>query len=184
MRSGVTMTGGAEASHGTLLVASAASAETTQTAAESGPWESDRQRGTLPALLTPDDIEFEIRRLIARLVAGSRLLRRSEAHDDESNAGREVLLDLEVDGVRCQLTRRRSTGRSGVARLTTREREVAQMVAMGLTNVAIAGKLDVSPWTVSTHLRRIFAKLDVPTRAAMVAVIADADAGAAVQPPA
>ena len=96
----------------------------------------------------------------------------------------EVLLDLEVDGVRCQLTRRRSTGRSGVARLTTREREVAQMVAMGLANVAIAGKLDVSPWTVSTHLRRIFAKLDVPTRAAMVAVIADADAGAAVQPPA
>ena len=50
--------------------------------------------------------------------------------------------------------------------------------------MAIAGKLDVSPWTVSTHLRRIFAKLDVPTRAAMVAVIADADAGAAVQPPA
>jgi DNA-binding CsgD family transcriptional regulator len=46
------------------------------------------------------------------------------------------------------------------------------MVAKGLTNSAIAGKLALSPWTVSTHLRRIFAKLDVTTRAAMVAVIA------------
>ena len=49
------------------------------------------------------------------------------------------------------------------------------MVAQGLTNSAIAGKLELSPWTVSTHLRRIFAKLDVTTRAAMVAVIAAAD---------
>ena len=40
---------------------------------------------------------------------------------------------------------------------------------------ARAGKLALSPWTVSTHLRRIFAKLDVTTRAAMVAVIAAAD---------
>ena len=87
----------------------------------------------------------------------------------------EVLLDLEVDGVRCVLSRR-STVPATVCRLTAREREVAQMVAVGLTNVAIAGKLQVSPWTVSTHLRRIFAKLDVPTRAAMVAVLADADA--------
>ncbi|WP_201787189.1 LuxR C-terminal-related transcriptional regulator [Actinoplanes sp. TFC3] len=52
---------------------------------------------------------------------------------------------------------------------------MAHRVAMGLTNTAIAGKLDVSPLPVPTHLRRISAKLDVPTRAAMVAVIADSE---------
>jgi DNA-binding CsgD family transcriptional regulator len=166
LRSGVTMAGGAEPTPGTLLVAAAP------------PPDAPAPSSPLPALLTPADIEYEIRRLITRLVAGSRLLRHSRGSDEDANACREVLLDLEVDGVRCLLTKHRSTGRSGVGRLTAREREVAQMVAMGLTNVAIAGKLDVSPWTVSTHLRRIFAKLDVPTRAAMVAVIADADGNA------
>ena len=32
----------------------------------------------------------------------------------------------------------------------------------------VASKLSISEWTVSTHMRRIFAKLGVETRAAMV----------------
>lgn len=124
-------------------------------------------------LLTAADVDYELRRLVGRLVAGSRLLRRGPGHDDGATPAVDVLLDLEVDGVRCLLTRRRVARNTGVRRLTAREREVAQMVAVGLTNAAIAGKLELSPWTVSTHLRRIFAKLDVPTRAAMVAVLAD-----------
>jgi DNA-binding CsgD family transcriptional regulator len=43
------------------------------------------------------------------------------------------------------------------------------MVANGYTNKAIAKVLDISSWTVSTHLRRAFGKLDVGSRAAMVA---------------
>ena len=128
----------------------------------------------VPVLLAAPEIEFELRRLVTRLIEGSRLLRTVRPHHSEPEAQREVLLDLEVDGVRCQLTWHADSNRSAVRRLTMREREVAHMVAMGLTNTSIAGKLDVSPWTVSTHLRRIFAKLNVPTRAAMVAVIADA----------
>jgi DNA-binding CsgD family transcriptional regulator len=46
------------------------------------------------------------------------------------------------------------------------------MVGLGCTNKMIAASLGISLYTVSTHLRRIFAKLGVQTRAAMVAVLA------------
>jgi len=50
-----------------------------------------------------------------------------------------------------------------------REREIARMLAKGYPNKTIADVLEISPWTVSTHLRRIFAKLRVSSRAAMAA---------------
>jgi DNA-binding CsgD family transcriptional regulator len=78
-----------------------------------------------------------------------------------------ILLDLTVQGVRCVLIR--ADGPPAVAILSPREREIARMVATGLTNKTIAHILDISPWTVSTHLRRIFIKLSVTSRAAMVA---------------
>ena len=43
------------------------------------------------------------------------------------------------------------------------------MVAQGYPNKTIAAVLEISSWTVSTHLRRVFAKLGVRSRAAMVA---------------
>ena len=52
--------------------------------------------------------------------------------------------------------------------LSPREQEIARMVAKGLPNKAIAGVLEISEWTVGSHLRRIFAKLQVTSRAAMV----------------
>jgi DNA-binding CsgD family transcriptional regulator len=52
--------------------------------------------------------------------------------------------------------------------LTERELEIATLVALGQPNKQIADKLYISEWTVSTHLRRIFAKLGVHSRAAMV----------------
>ncbi|MBK8255355.1 MAG: response regulator transcription factor [Polyangiaceae bacterium] len=52
--------------------------------------------------------------------------------------------------------------------LTRRETQIARLVAEGLVNKQIAHQLAISEWTVSTHLRRIFAKLGVETRAAMV----------------
>jgi DNA-binding CsgD family transcriptional regulator len=81
----------------------------------------------------------------------------------------KVILDVEVSGVRCVLSRQPpEAGRSdGV--LSPREREIARMVAKGYPNKVIARVLEISSWTVSTHLRRIFAKLGVSTRASMVA---------------
>lgn len=52
--------------------------------------------------------------------------------------------------------------------LTERELQIATLVALGRLNKQIADKLHISEWTVSTHLRRIFAKLGVRSRAAMV----------------
>jgi len=44
-----------------------------------------------------------------------------------------------------------------------------RLVAEGLPNKCISAILEISSWTVATHLRRIFAKLGVGSRAAMVA---------------
>ena len=52
--------------------------------------------------------------------------------------------------------------------LTKRELQIITLVAEGMVNKQIADKLNISEWTVSTHLRRIFAKLGVDSRASMV----------------
>ena len=52
--------------------------------------------------------------------------------------------------------------------LTERELQIAALVAQGLSNKKVATHLCISEWTVATHLRRIFMKLQVDSRAAMV----------------
>ncbi|MEY2819773.1 MAG: hypothetical protein RL275_3236 [Chloroflexota bacterium] len=54
--------------------------------------------------------------------------------------------------------------------LTDREREVLNLLAQGLTNKEIAEKLVITTNTVKRHLKAIFEKLDVHTRAAAVAI--------------
>lgn len=48
--------------------------------------------------------------------------------------------------------------------LTSREREVLDLMAEGLTNTAIAGRLVLSPKTVRNHVSNIFGKLQVADR--------------------
>jgi DNA-binding CsgD family transcriptional regulator len=52
--------------------------------------------------------------------------------------------------------------------LSAREQEIARMVARGYTNKMVAAVLEISTWTVDTYLRRIFSKLSVRSRSAMV----------------
>ena len=61
-----------------------------------------------------------------------------------------------------------ATPPSAAELLTPRELQIVALVAEGNVNKQIADVLRISEWTVSTHLRRIFAKLGVDTRAAMV----------------
>lgn len=55
--------------------------------------------------------------------------------------------------------------------LTPREQEIVRLIARGLPNKTIATILDISPWTVNTHIRRVFGKLNVSSRSEMVAVV-------------
>lgn len=89
-----------------------------------------------------------------------------QAIGEDDRDSDQVLLDLEVDDVRCLVVR--CARPSPMARLSPREREIARMVAKGYPNKTIAAVLDISTWTVSSHLRRIFTKLRVSCRTAMV----------------
>ncbi len=80
----------------------------------------------------------------------------------------EVVLDLCVDGQRYTLTRSPSLTEERI-NLSPREQEIIRLVCDGLPNKSISDVLEISPWTVATYLKRIFAKLKVGSRAEMVA---------------
>jgi DNA-binding NarL/FixJ family response regulator len=79
---------------------------------------------------------------------------------------------FEIKGQRCAIVRVLQANQTLVADivslLTDRELQIAAFVAAGHPNKQIASRLHISEWTVSTHLRRIFMKLGVDSRAAMV----------------
>lgn len=54
--------------------------------------------------------------------------------------------------------------------LTTREREILQLVRAGLTNREISDQLCVSEATVKTHVTSIFRKLDIRRRSTIMAL--------------
>jgi len=62
----------------------------------------------------------------------------------------------------------------GFGELSEREREVLAMIGAGLSNTEIAEKLVISMATVKTHVRHVFAKLDLRDRAQAVVVARDA----------
>ncbi|GHB58212.1 DNA-binding response regulator [Streptomyces viridiviolaceus] len=78
------------------------------------------------------------------------------------------------------LTGRRSTGGgpSALPELTTREREVLDLVARGLDNLAISRRLMLSPKTVRNHLSNILAKLQAASRAEAIVRARQAGLGA------
>ena len=64
--------------------------------------------------------------------------------------------------------------------LTGREREIALMVADGMSNKAIAQRLSVSVRTVEGHIYRACTKLDVPDRTTLGHAVAAAKSGSPV----
>jgi DNA-binding CsgD family transcriptional regulator/tetratricopeptide (TPR) repeat protein len=100
----------------------------------------------------------------------------SEALERYEQAGadawaRRVRMQLRALGVRPAPRGSRDRPAHGWESLTATERAVSRLVADGLTNTAVARRLYMSPHTVNTHLRHVFAKLDVPNRVALAAVV-------------
>jgi DNA-binding CsgD family transcriptional regulator len=77
---------------------------------------------------------------------------------------RAALRDL---GVRAGQRGARDRPATGWESLTATERAVSQLVAEGLTNGAVARRLYISPHTVNSHLRHVFAKLGISNRVAL-----------------
>lgn len=65
----------------------------------------------------------------------------------------------------------RGGGGTGVDALSVREREVAELVARGLTNREIASRLFLSEKTIESHLSAAFTKVGVSSRAALAAEV-------------
>jgi two-component system nitrate/nitrite response regulator NarL len=77
---------------------------------------------------------------------------------------------LSTEAQAALLTGLKSRERAANSSLTRRELEMLELLADGLSNADIAGRLFVSPETVKAHLRNMFGKLGVSDRTAAVAV--------------
>jgi DNA-binding NarL/FixJ family response regulator len=62
------------------------------------------------------------------------------------------------------------SGKDKEEMLTTREREILQLLADGMSNADVATKLFISQETVKSHVRHILAKLEADTRTHAVAI--------------
>ena len=111
----------------------------------------------------------DVQKLVRQLVNQASDLYQSSDPGKVDMDDQEVILDQEVNGIRCLLVRSHPKIDRAQVMLSPREQEIARMVAEGYPNKTIAAVLDISSWTVCTHMRRIFAKLNVRSRAAMVA---------------
>ena len=66
---------------------------------------------------------------------------------------------------------RRAVEMTLLRRLSVRERELVLLVAEGLSNKEIAGQLDISEWTVETHVQSIFRKLGIHKRIRLAVLV-------------
>lgn len=109
------------------------------------------------ALAEPGAAQRRLERMVAATDAGGDLSIRKAAARELRKAGRRL----------------RPTAGAGWAALTPRERDVARLLAQGLTNQQVAELLYLSPHTVRIHVSRVLAAYGVATRAPLPALLAE-----------
>jgi pimeloyl-ACP methyl ester carboxylesterase/DNA-binding CsgD family transcriptional regulator len=108
---------------------------------------------------------FELGREVAALIPGATLVPLPGSSHLYYHGDWQAVLDAMLDFLSEPGSRR--------ARLTDRELEVAQLIAEGLTNQAIAGRLSVAPRTAEAHVENIRRKLGVRSRAQIAAWVTE-----------
>jgi DNA-binding CsgD family transcriptional regulator len=124
----------------------------------------------LALLAAPEGLPALLRALSARLdMAGEE---RSVLMGVPLRGGGRVLLVGARAGTRVTVVvemQESGTDAVDLGPLTRRERQVLELVAQGLATKRIAAVLDISAWTVSDHLKAIFAKTGVASRGELMA---------------
>ncbi len=119
-------------------------------------------------------VPFEEGRLMAGLIPGARFVPLESAN--------HILLEDEPAWQRFVAEFRAflpgsSPGGDAFADLTARERELLELIAQGRDNAQIAAVLGLSGKTVRNHITRIFAKLEVESRAQVIVLARESGFG-------
>jgi pimeloyl-ACP methyl ester carboxylesterase/DNA-binding CsgD family transcriptional regulator len=108
--------------------------------------------------------------IVADLVAGSGLHFVEHGHERFEDVGTSMrLLKVRAEQHLQPAAPTRKSART-IDALSGREREVLELVAQGLSNAAIAQRLQLSDHTVKRHVANILSKLELPNRAAAAAL--------------
>lgn len=125
-----------------------------------------------PAARVPEDLIAWARRVMQRLGGSDDLPERCAPFVRNGGSARLVVRPFITESGLVLTVEQRQENGGPTKQLTSREREVLACVADGRTNEEIAMILRCAPKTVEKHLEHIYAKLDVPNRAAAAAAFA------------
>jgi predicted ATPase/class 3 adenylate cyclase/DNA-binding CsgD family transcriptional regulator len=113
----------------------------------------------------PEPERLQLRSLIEEGLSDEHRARHDRA-GRELDAGAAVAEALQrIEALAASDSTRAGTSDADICNLTTRQREVAALVARGLTNKQIAQRLGISRFTAETHVRNILERLGAASRA-------------------
>ena len=125
-----------------------------------------------------DVLQAGVRGCLPRLAAAQRLVEAVRALARHEAALDSAVTSQLVRHLTGDLTQTADLGRP-LDRLTERQRDVAELVAQGLSNEEIAERLFLSPATIKSHLTAVMRRLEVRSRTQLAILVNRDDSPAA-----